>query len=170
MAEEYAKPKAYNRRFYLNLGSGLQPEWAQVAAGITARATRVSETLEQYFYMDNRGGAESAAAGQSVTRLFSGNRFLGDPAQDAILLERMYAMDRQEMEFLEFYDNMPEGPRESWGNGCRGRATVRISDDGSGGAGEREVIQFSLQIHGQPQRGVVALENDVPCFTPLAYA
>lgn len=164
MAGNYIKPKAYNRHFALNLGTAEAPNWAEIAAGISSRGTSISEGSEDFYYMNNRGSAESAATTQKISRSFSGNRFIGDPLQDAIFIERLYDMNRREVEFLEWYDNMPsEKP-----NGMKGKCTIVVSDDGSGDTSNRENISFSLSINGKPEKGTVTAKEEGISFTSSA--
>lgn len=162
------KPKAFNRHFWINLGASDTPEWVELSHGISSRGVDVAEETEEYYYMSGRGTADVESSSQSITRTFSGNRFLGDPAQDAIFIDMMYSLDGRAVEFLDYYDNPPA----SWadkGNGYKGMANVQIADDGGGDAGARESIEFSLLYSGQPVRGTVEVaEDEGPVFTELS--
>ena len=118
--------------------------------------------------MSERGTSDVESSSQTITRTFSGNRFLGDPAQDSIFIDRMYSLDNRQVEFMEYHDNAPT----SWadkGNGYKGLANIQISDDGGGDAGSRESIEFSLLYAGRPTRGTVTIAADtgVPTFEGL---
>lgn len=162
MPGTYIKPRAFNRRIFINIGTQMVPQWAEIAVGISSRGVTFTENEEEYYYMSERGTAEKEPTTQSVSRSFTGNRFVGDAAQDAIFIDRLYALDNREVEYIEFYDNIT-----GKANGWRGRASITVSDDGSGDVSSRESIGFGLSYNGKPQRGTVALgEDGVPVFTP----
>ncbi len=161
MPGTYTKPKSYNRRFFINIGTSLVPEWAEISQGIASRGNSFTENEEEFYYMADRGTAEKEPTTQNISRTFSGNRFIGDKAQDEIFINRIYDLDNRSVEFMEFYDNVKDGP-----NGYKGNASITISDDGSGDASSRETISFGLSINGKPKRGTVTLDDDgVPEFT-----
>ncbi len=157
------KPKAFNRHFCLNLGTAEAPQWMDIKEGIASRGADISEDEEKYEYMSGRGTADTESASQAVARTFSGNRFLGDPVQDAIFIDRMYNLDKREIEYLDYYDNPPAswkvGGSDGIGNGYKGKANLKISDDGGGDAGKRETIEFSLLYSGPPVRGTVTVDE-----------
>lgn len=161
MPGTYVKPKVYNRKFLINIGGAEAPHWAEIAAGITSRGNSFTENSEEYQYISNEGAAETEPTTQSVTRTFSGNRFIGDAAQDEIFIRRIYDLDSREVEFMEYYKDVPGA------NGWKGRATILIADDGSGDSTARETIGFNLAVNGKPQRGTVTVgEDGVPVFAP----
>lgn len=161
MPGTYIKPRAFNRRIFINIGTSIVPQWAEIAVGISSRGVSFTENEEEYYYMSERGTAEKEPTTQSVSRTFTGNRFVGDAAQDAIFIDRLYELDKREVEYMEFYDNVKDGP-----NGWKGRASITVSDDGSGDVSNRETIGFGLSINGKPQRGTVTIgEDGAPEFT-----
>lgn len=163
MPGTYIKPKAYNRRFFINIGTSMVPQWAELAVGISSRGVSFTENEEEYYYMSERGTAERTPTSQSVSRSFTGNRFIGDAAQDDIFIRRLYDLDNREVEYIEFYDNAPTGKPNGW----RGKASITISDDGSGDVANRETIGFGLSINGKPEHGTAVLADDgTPTFTP----
>lgn len=154
MAGTFIKPKAYNKRFFLNFGTSEAPKWYEVARGITSRGNNFSESSETYYPMDQRGTAEIETASQSVSRTWSGFRVIGDEAQDAILIDALYDLDKRNVEYIEYYDNVTTGD-----NGWKGNGSITISDDGSGDTANRETIGIGLNIIGKPTRGTVALDT-----------
>lgn len=160
MPGTYVKPKAYNRRFFINIGTSELPSWVELARGISSRSNSFSEETENYYYMDGRGTAETDPTTQTVTRTFSGNRVIGDEAQDYLFFDNIYDLDKRVVQFIEFYDNMPAGAPNGW----QGTYTLSITDDGSGDATARESIGINASINGIPQRGTVTMENGTPKF------
>lgn len=164
MAGTYIKPRAFNRRIFINIGTDIVPEWAEVAVGISSRGVSFTENEEEYYYMSERGTAEKEPTTQSVSRSFTGNRFIGDAAQDFIFIDRLYELDKREVEYMEFYDNVEKGKPNGW----KGRASITVSDDGSGDVSNRESISFGMSLNGKPKRGTVTLgEDKTPEFTPV---
>ncbi len=51
MPGTYMKPKAYNRRFFINIGTSDLPEWAEISQGITSRGNSFTENEEEFYYM-----------------------------------------------------------------------------------------------------------------------
>lgn len=160
MAGSYLKPKGFNRRFFINIGTVEAPLWAELARGVTSRGTSISETTTDYIDMASRGVAETITESVKVQRSFSVYRILGDEAQEAIV-DRLYAVDRREMEYMSFYDNLPTNTP----NGEQGRVSLSITDDGSGDAKALETMAFALTNIGKPRKGIVTLgANNVPTF------
>jgi hypothetical protein len=161
MAGTFIKPKAFNRRWWINIGTTAAPAWAEIAHGISSRGNSINETKDDYYDMAGRGVAESDITGVTVQRSFTGVRVIGDAAQDNII-DRLYELNRRAVEYIECYDNMVDATKP---NGRKGTATLSITDDGSGDAAKRENIAFALNIQGTPTRGQVAVADGVPTFT-----
>ena len=147
MPGTYIKPKAYNKRYLINFGTTEQPEWAEVARGITSRGNSFSETSETYYPMDQRGTAEIETTAQSVSRTWSGFRVIGDKFQDKVFIDALYDLDKRNVEYIEYYDNV------TGVNGWKGNGNLTISDDGSGDTQNRETIGVGLNLIGKPERG-----------------
>lgn len=161
MPGTYVKPKAFNRRWWIDISANDTPEWAELAHGITSRGNSINEQSQDYYDMAGRGVAESEITGVSVSRTFSGFRVFGDSAQDAVM-DRLYDLDNRAVKFIECYDNMGSGKP----NGRQGEGVLSITDDGSGDAQNRENISFGLKILGTPEKGTVTIAENKPTFTP----
>ena len=162
MPGTYVKPKAYNRRWWIDIGTDNTAQWAEIARGITSRGNSISESKDDYYDMAGRGVAESEVSGITVQRSFSGFRVMGDEAQDNII-ERLYDLEHRAVKFLECYDNPAAAGAFK---GRQGMATLSITDDGSGDANKRENIAFALNIEGTPAKGTAAIAADgTPTFT-----
>lgn len=164
MPGTYLTPRAYNRRWWIDVSTNETPEWAEIAKGISSRGNSISEQSQDYYDMAGRGVAESEVTGITVSRTWSGWRVLGDKAQDAIM-DKLYSLDGRRVKFLECYDNMDAEVV----NGHQGVAVLSITDDGSGDANNRENIGFGLKIEGTPEAGTVTIaEGGNPTFAPAA--
>ena len=148
-------PKNYNRVMAVRPADKENAPYMVIAEGIMSRANNISETTESYQYLSGRGTAEKAVTGQEVGVSFSGHRKAGDPAQDYILDEVLYDIDSRDVEFLDYDDGIESGP-----NGYKGRANIQITDFGSGDAGSRQNIGFTLNFQGKPEKGTVAKSAD----------
>ena len=166
MPGTYLTPRAYNRRWWIDVSTNDSPEWAEIAKGISSRGNSISEQSQDYYDMAGRGVAESEVTGITVSRTWSGWRVLGDKAQDTIM-DKLYRLDGRRVKFLECYDNMQAEAI----NGHQGFAVLSITDDGSGDANNRENISFGIKIEGTPEAGTVTIsEEGVPTFSPKAAA
>ena len=164
MPGKYVTPRAYNRRWWIDLSVNDTPEWAEIAKGISSRGNSINEQSQDYYDMAGRGVAESEVTGVTVSRTWSGWRVLGDKAQDAIM-EKLYDLDGRRVKFLECYDNMETEAV----NGHQGFAVLSITDDGSGDANNRENLGFGMKIEGTPEPGTVTISPEgVPTFAPKA--
>ena len=143
-------PKNYNRNMAINLkGDAAADDYKLIASGILSRTNSISESKSSYQYMDNRGSADTDVTGQEVSAAFTGHR--GDAAQDYILDEVLYDLDKREVEFLDFDDSIAAGRPNGW----KGKARLQITDNGSGNAADRQSISFTLNYIGKPVRGTV---------------
>ena len=166
MAGTYVKTKVYNRHFIVNFGTADDPEFYDLIYGFSSRGNNITEDTQDYFYFSDRGTADSDTTTQTIERTFAGNRFLGDPAQDAIFIDRMYDMDKRVVQVFEYYDDKPDSYTEK---DLRYNASIVITDDGSGDTASREAIAFALRLQGKPEKGTVGLpatEGDPYTFTP----
>ena len=80
-----------------------------IASGILSRTNSISESKSSYQYMDNRGTADTDVTGQEVSAAFTGHRKIGDAAQDYILDDVLYDLDKREVEFLDYDDSIAAG-------------------------------------------------------------
>lgn len=155
MAGNWVKPKTYNRHFAINIGTSDDPVWAEFCKGVSSRGNSINEETEEYYDMCGRGVADTEVVGQQISRTFSGFRVFGDRAQDFIYFDRLYDFNSREVEYLDWYDNMPADIVTARGNGCKGTGTLTIADDGSGDANARENVEWGLTNNGIPTSGNV---------------
>lgn len=168
------RPKNFNERVFVNFNTttGEEAEWHELCHGILSRGNDFGEETEEYYYFCGEGSPETDVTGQTVTRNYTGHRFLGDTAQDIIFLDKLYDTGNRNVQYIRFYENPPAswtGP-PARGNGWMGYGTLQIADDGSGDTNVRQNIDFSITENGAPTRGTVTVdaESNVPTFTPLA--
>ena len=69
MPGTYVKPKAYNRRWWIDIGTDNTAQWAEIARGITSRGNSISESKDDYYDMAGRGVAESEVSGITVQQI-----------------------------------------------------------------------------------------------------
>ncbi len=77
MPGKYVTPRAYNRRWWIDLSVNDTPEWAEIAKGISSRGNSINEQSQDYYDMAGRGVAESEVTGVTVSRTWSGWRVDG---------------------------------------------------------------------------------------------
>lgn len=159
-------PKNYNRNMAINLkGDAAADDYKLIASGILSRTNSISESKSSYQYMDNRGTADTDVTGQEVSAAFTGHRKIGDAAQDYILDDVLYDLDKREVEFLDYDDSIAAGSPNGW----KGKARLQITDNGSGNAADRQSISFALNYVGKPIRGTVTKDaSGKLTFTPAS--
>ena len=91
-----------------------------------------------------------------------GHRVKGDQAQDYILGETPGGPEGRCVTFYDCDGSAPAGQPNGW----KGRALIRILDDGSGGAAGRQSIAFCLVVNGSPQRGTMTRVGGSYRWTP----
>lgn len=151
-----AYPKNYNRKMLINLGTSASPDWKLIAVGILSRGNSISETTNDYYYMADRGTADTETSSQVISVSFTGHRSVGDNVQDYILDEVLYDLDKRDVEFMDYDETVviPESGTKPV-NGVKGLASISISDFGSGNTPDRQTIGFALRYKGKPTRGTV---------------
>lgn len=162
------KPKNFNRKFLIDLGTAETPKWVPLAVGIMSHGSSFNETSEKFYYMSDEGSPDSDVVSQEVTRSFTGHRVVGDEAQDYILETVLYEINNRRVRFVEYDSGVDVTETPMPVNGWKGEGTLSISDDGSGDTASRQNISFSLSINGKPERGTMKQEDGVYTWTPKA--
>ena len=49
MPGTYLTPRAYNRRWWIDVSTNGTPEWAEIAKGISSRGNSISEQSQDYY-------------------------------------------------------------------------------------------------------------------------
>lgn len=160
-------PKNYDRIMLISRTGGESQSWMKVAFGINSRGVNINEETKKYYYMSGHGACETEVSGQDYSVTISGNRVIGDPAQDLIFEELLFDIDNREVEFMDFDAGADvKDTKTAKPNGWRGKGTIQITDPGSGDARERQNIGFILSYKGKPERGIVSEESGAFIFTP----
>lgn len=164
MAGNFFKAKGKNHKFVVNFGTADAPEWYLICYGILSRGNNFSEDTQEYTYMC--GGTDTDVSEQTIVRTFSGHRFLGDPAQDAVFIDRLPDLNNREVQVYEWYEKLDQAYVNDKGNGWSYSGTIVITDDGSGDAGARENIGFNIAINGIMKRGTLTVggTEDAPTY------
>lgn len=167
MAGTYSEyPKNYERHFVFNIGTDDSPSWLEADEGITSRASSVSESSQQYYYMSKRGTPDNEVDSQSISRTFTGHRNMNDPLQTEFFENRFYKLEKRVVTFIDYIENGSNTGIVAH----RGSCTISFSDDGSGETAQRMSIGFSALINGIPEKGTLTISEseDVKTysFTP----
>ncbi|GAX06809.1 minor capsid protein [Secundilactobacillus pentosiphilus] len=84
----------YLNKYYIDTNRGQNPDpkgddvtkakWAPLAAGINTVTPASSDTTDNTPYYDGDGFTDTDVTGKAITLAFSGNRVIGDPAQEFV--------------------------------------------------------------------------------------
>lgn len=115
--------------------------WAWLAAGITSVTPSANETTTNDAYYDGGGFTETDVTGKQVQLAISGNRKVGDPAQDYV----------SEM-FWKFSNAVKT--RVIWinnGHPVIAKATITAVVPTGGNANAKQTFSFTIAFNGRPK-------------------
>lgn len=142
MDMDIAFSQSYMNNFMINITpDGEEPTWARLGAGISSAEPEGNEEIDQSTYYDGEGLASSDVTGGQMVITFSGNRCIGDPAQDFIAARKMdYGSARKtDMRWIN-----PEG------DVLEGKITLANIKIGGGDANAKETFEFEAHFNGRP--------------------
>lgn len=122
---------------------GATRTWKRLGAGISGFDPDTNEDVAQDKYLDGAGYGSSDVIGAQLTFAVSGNRVVGDPAQDYIASKEFDLGDDRKTNFRAF---------DSLGNMRSGLATICKLKLGGGDASGKKQISFELHINGKPAK------------------
>lgn len=114
-----------------------------LAGGITSIDPENEEEIEQDYYYDGGGEAESEVVGLQKIISFEGHRKYGDPAQDYIYQDLTHKKGPERRVY--FRETFPDGAA------LEGEATVANIKDPGGDANSKGEIEFEIHFNGQPK-------------------
>jgi hypothetical protein len=117
-------------------------KWARLAAGLTGADPSNNEEIDQTGYLDGDGYKESEVTGAQFTIGFSGNRVVGDAAQDFIASVEHELGDNRKTSFRV---------TDKFGNKKTGSCTICNVDMGGGDAGAKVECSFEIHCAGKPE-------------------
>lgn len=133
----------YENEYFLDTTPDATTEtWAPLAAGISNVSWSGNEVIDQTQYYDGNGLASSEVTGGQWVASVSGNRVVGDAAQDYVFSKMLtYGADRK----TRFKWVRPD---------CKtitANVTIANIADSAGDANAKDEISFELHVNGAPK-------------------
>jgi hypothetical protein len=157
------KIKRSQLAMFLNVGTSVSPEWARVGKGVTGQTVSYNPqtTTETYIHEDsattsldsyqvNVSTPQTAYAGETVFDFIDDlrqNRAVGSDAEAEVLLVYLYSSSPYPAELST--------------------AIIQIDDFGGDG-GSSVVINYTINLNGDPVAGTCTVADGVPTFTPTS--
>lgn len=148
---------------FLNTGTSNSPVWSLIGRGVTSQTISYNPqtTTEQYIHEDN---ATTSVDSYQVNISTPQTAYAGDPVFDYVdgLRQRRAIGTDAETEILivYLYTSSPYKAEK-----CR--ATIQIDDFGGDG-GASVVLNYTINLNGDPEFGTVVITDGKPVFTPSA--
>lgn len=129
-----------NSRHTFELSNGAE-EYLRMAKGFSSFEPATNEETDQTAYLDSLGWLTTTVMSGQLTLNFTGHRFYGDPAQDAIFDKQFELGTGREMPFRWTLPN---------GTVIEGPATFAEITGGGGDAGAKGEITVAVHFNGKP--------------------
>lgn len=152
------RPENWVNRLEIDLNGGKDPkadvetaEWAQIAEGIQSVTPAGNETADTQAFWVDKGFSETDITGKRATFAITGQRVVGDPAQDFIAA-RFLAMGDSLRTLFRWTDQS--------GNTIVANCTLTSVVPFGGNANGRQTFSVTLSLNGHPVPGVGGTNND----------
>lgn len=167
---EIKKIKRTEFATFLNVGTKSTPEWARVGKGVTGQTVAYNPTVTEEQYIDEESGTSSIEA-YKVNVPTPQTAYKGDAVfdyVDNIRRRRLVNADAEtEILFVYLYEKTVEGSEPSQTikyaaekNNC----AIQIDDFG-GDAGNPVVLNYTINLNGDPTLGNVTINSGEITFT-----
>lgn len=157
-----AKVKRSQIATFLNTGTGQSPVWSLIGTGVTGQTIGYNPqaTTEQYIHEDS---ATTSVDSYQVNIPTPQTAYAGDPVFDYVddLRQRRAIGADAETDVLIVY-LYTQSPYKA--EKCR--ATIQIDDFGGEG-GAPVVLNYTINLNGDPELGTAVVTDGKPVFTPL---
>lgn len=132
----------YENKFFINTTPSAEPTWAPIAAGIKTVEPDGNEQTASDAYYDGGGITSTEVTGGQVIYSFSGERCVGDAAQDYIAaLKHSYGNARK----TTFKHESVDGKTLTF------PCTIVNIKEGLGDANSKGAFSFEIHAAGAPQ-------------------
>lgn len=123
------------------------PTWAVFGNGIDNLTEALNETIQQYFFMSNKGFASNYVTGQAPAYTCTGRKIVGDPAQEWIFnpsrkFGLMAERDTQIRVSVPAANNLI--------NQFTANVTIANVTDLGGATTDGSAVSFEIRINGKP--------------------
>lgn len=150
MSETQVKPKSFKQQHNYVLEINEKPDaqegdakWLRLARGIKSIELDNNEEVEEYYYYDGHGNAESGVTGMQKSLEIEADRDYNDEAQNLIF--NKMAHDTGDIRNVGFRVTYPDGTK------IAGPATVTDIKEPSGEPQNRGECGFNIKFSGKPK-------------------
>lgn len=134
-------PLNFQNLFELDINPGGTASYVRLGAGIVSATPSNNETVDTKSYYNSDGAASSETTGFQYTWAFSGDKIIGDPAQDFIF-SKLFSMGSGRKTNLRITG--------ADGTVITGGVTIGNIVDGGGDANGTSAISFDIMFNGKP--------------------
>lgn len=154
----YTRPENWVNKFEIDLKGGQDPkldaanaDWALISQGILTATPTANETDDTQAFWNDKGFSETDATGKRVTFAITGQRVVGDPAQDYIAA-RFLAIGNALRTLVRWTDQN--------GEVIISNVTLTAIVPFGGNANARQTFSFTLSLNGVPVLSSGGQNND----------
>lgn len=170
-AQEIKKVKRTEFAAFLNTGTKETKKWSRIGKGVTGQTVAYNPTVTEEQYINEESGTSSIEA-YKVNVPTPQTAYKGDPVFDYVdnmRRKRLVNADAEtEILFVYLYEKTVEGEEPSQTikyaaeqNNC----AIQVDDFG-GDAGNPVVLNYTINLNGDPTLGSVTMNNGEITFTP----
>ncbi|MDB8867870.1 capsid protein [Pediococcus acidilactici] len=152
------RPENWVNKIEIDTNGGQDPtadlenaEWANISQGIMSVTPAANATADTQSFWNDKGWQETDETGKRVTLAFTGQRVVGDPAQDYIA-NRFMAMGNA-LRTLVRWTNQT-------GDTIVSNCTLTSIVPFGGNANARQTFSFTLSMNGVPVYSTGGTNND----------
>ena len=125
--------------------AGAEETWSELAEGFDNISEALNETVQQYFFLKDKGFASNHVTGMAPAFTLTGRRVLGDAAQDYIFGKKYKLDSERDTNFkLTYVDNA----------GATVTLTCPVSlcniQEWSGAATDDSAVSVEIRFNGKP--------------------
>lgn len=120
--------------------------YAELAQGIDNVTEALNETVQQYFFLSDKGFARNHTTAMAPAFTITGRRVIGDQAQDYIFSKK-YALDEDRQSSFQLSYVNAEGATVQVTCDC----TICNIQEWAGASTEDSAISFEIRLDGEPE-------------------
>ena len=156
--KKYTRPENWVNKLEIDTNGGKDPAtdaeaaaWANLFEGITGMTPAGNETADTQAFWSDKGFSETDITGKRVTFAITGQRVVGDAAQDFVA-SRFLSMGDALRTLVKWTDQ--------GGNTITSSCTLTAIVPFGGNANARQTFSFTLSLNGYPILGTSGTNND----------
>ena len=124
---------------------GAEETWSELNDGFDNIAEALNETVQQYFFLKDKGFASNHVTGMAPAFTLTGRRVLGDAAQDYIFSKKYKLGDERDTDFKLTYI---DGAGGTVSLTCP--ATLCNMQEWSGATTDDSAVSVEIRFNGKP--------------------